>query len=136
MRAHEVAHVLHHAQHRDADALEHLRAAQGIAHRDLLRRGHDDGGADMYRLGERELRVARPRRQVHEKVVELSPVHVLHELPDHLHNDGAAPDGRESRSTMSASDMSFTPWASSGWILPLRTSGFWSTPIIRGMFGP
>jgi len=41
-----------------------------------------------------------------------------------------------SRSTMSASDMSFTPWASSGWILPPRTSGFWSTPIIRGMFGP
>src|SRR2546426_895729 len=28
-----------------------------------------------------------------------------------------------SRSTMSASDMSFTPWASSGWILPPRTSG-------------
>src|SRR5438046_10728789 len=94
MGAHEVAHVLHYTQHRNTDALEHLRAAQGIAHRDLLRRGHDDGGADMYRLRERELRVACPRWQVHEKVVELSPVHVLHELPDHLHDDGAAPDGR------------------------------------------
>src|SRR5947207_14949254 len=94
MGAHEVAHVLHYTQHRNTDALEHLRAAQGIAHRDLLRRGHDDGGADMYRLRERELRVACPRWQVHEKVVELSPVHILHELPDHLHDDGAAPDGR------------------------------------------
>src|SRR5947199_348822 len=74
MGAHEVAHVLHYTQHRNTDALEHLRAAQGIAHRDLLRRGHDDGGADMYRLRERELRGACPRWQVAEKAVELSPV--------------------------------------------------------------
>src|SRR5205807_10091813 len=94
MGAHEVAHVLHHTQHRNTDALEHLRAAQGIAHRDLLRRGHDDGGADMYRMRERVMRVACTRWQVQEKVVELSPVHILHELPDHLHDDGAAPDGR------------------------------------------
>ena len=42
----------------------------------------------------------------------------------------------ESRSTMKPSDISFTPWASSGWILPPRTSGFRSTPIMRGMLGP
>ena len=29
-----------------------------------------------------------------------------------------------SRSTISPSDMSFTPWAWSGWIRPPRTSGF------------
>src|SRR5207302_686256 len=71
--AHEVAHIFDYPQHRDADPLEHLRAAQGIPHRHLLRRGDDDRGADVHRLGERQLRVARPRRQVHEKVVELSP---------------------------------------------------------------
>src|SRR5947207_15963374 len=91
--AHEVAHVFDHAQHRDADALEHLRAAQRIPHRHFLRRGDDDRGADVHGLGERQLRVARPRRQVPEKVVELSPVHVFHELLDHLHDDRPTPDG-------------------------------------------
>jgi len=32
---------------RHAHALEHLRAAQGVAHGDFLRGGDDDGGADL-----------------------------------------------------------------------------------------
>src|SRR5439155_1369863 len=69
------------------------RAAQRIAHRHFLRRGDDDRGADVHRLGERELCVAGPGRQVHEKVVELSPIHILHELLNHLHDDRPTPDG-------------------------------------------
>ncbi len=41
-----------------------------------------------------------------------------------------------SRSTMKPSDMSFTPWLSSGSILPPRTAGLRSAPIMRGMLGP
>ena len=41
-----------------------------------------------------------------------------------------------SRSTRKPSDMSFTPCASSGWILPPITGGFSNTPNMRGMLGP
>jgi len=120
----------------DADPLEHLRAAQGIAHRHFLRCGDDDRGTDVHRLGERELRVARPRRQVHQKVVQLAPVNVLHELSDHLHDDGPAPDRRRVPFDDERERHELHAVGSSGWIFPPRTSGFWSAPIIRGMFGP
>src|SRR3989442_2082565 len=45
---------LDHTDHRDADALEHLGAAQAVAHGDLLGRGHDDGATDVERLGDRK----------------------------------------------------------------------------------
>ena len=41
-----------------------------------------------------------------------------------------------SRSTMKPSDISLTPCAWSGWILPPVTGGFSSTPNMRGMLGP
>src|SRR3989441_11418974 len=87
VRADEVAHVLDHAEHRDADPLEHLRAAQAVPHRDLLRGRHDERAADVHRLRERQLRVACAGREVHEEVVERAPVHVAHELPDHLRSE-------------------------------------------------
>src|SRR5204863_5288491 len=93
-RAHEVAHVLDHTDHRHADALEHFGAAQTVADGHLLRRGHDDGAADVERLGERQLGVAGAGREIDQEVVELAPLHVPHELLDHLHDDGTAPDRR------------------------------------------
>jgi len=41
-----------------------------------------------------------------------------------------------SRSTRNPNDMSFTPWASSGWIRPPNTGGRSNTPNMRGMLGP
>ena len=94
VRADEIAHVLDHAQHRDADPLEHLGAPEGVAHRHFLRRGDDDRPAQVNALHQRQLGVARARRQVYEEVVQLTPLHVPQELLDHLHDDGAAPDRR------------------------------------------
>src|SRR5206468_10521899 len=78
----------------DANALERLGAAQRIADRHLLRRRHDQRAVEPYDLREGQLRVAGPRRQVDEKIIQLAPRDVVHELRDNLHDDRAAPDRR------------------------------------------
>src|SRR5206468_4934145 len=56
----------------DANALERLGAAQRIADRHLLRRRHDQRAVEPYDLREGQLRVAGPRRQVDEKIIQLA----------------------------------------------------------------
>jgi len=94
LRRLEVRHVLDDAEHRDADAAEHHRAAQRVADGDLLRRGHDDRAGDARRLHQRELRVAGARGHVDEEDIELPPRDVAEELRDDLHHDRPAPDRR------------------------------------------
>ena len=92
MRADEVTHVLDDADHGDADALEHLRATQRIPHGHLLGRRDDQRAVEAHDLRQRQLCVACPRRQVDEKILQLAPRDVVHELPDDLHDDRAAPN--------------------------------------------
>ncbi|KEY71166.1 hypothetical protein S7711_02280 [Stachybotrys chartarum IBT 7711] len=102
VRAHEPAHVLHHAQHPDARLLAEveLLAHVGCAHG--LRGGDDDGPGDLpgarglalQRLSEGDVLVAGPRRRVDEQVVRVLPQHVLDELPYHSRLLGPAPHHR------------------------------------------
>jgi len=88
------AHVLGHAEDRDADLLEHRRAAQGDGDRRGLRGGHDDRAAEGHRLGDGKLGVARAGGQVDQQHVEFAPPDVRGELRDGLHDHRAAPDDR------------------------------------------
>ena len=92
LRVHERAHVLDDTDDGHAHALEHAPAAQRVAHRHLLRSRHDDRAGHLSGLDQGELRVTGPRRQVHDEVVELAPVHIAQKLLDDLHDDGTAPD--------------------------------------------
>lgn len=59
-----------------------------------LRRGDDHRPIDVCRgqvLDDREVLVRRPRRGVHNEVVNLSPVHVAEELLDHACKEESAP---------------------------------------------
>src|SRR5919108_589779 len=70
----ERAHVLHHAQHRHTDPLEHARATKCVTHGELLGRSHNDGARYVRRLNQRELRITRTRREVDNEVVQGPPI--------------------------------------------------------------
>ena len=55
VRADMQAHVLDHAEHRDADLLEHLQALARIDQRDVLRRGDDHRAGDRHVLRQGQL---------------------------------------------------------------------------------
>ena len=90
----EGAHILDDSEHRHADPFEHFGALERVAHRHLLRRRHDHRARYRDGLDQRELGVPGARRHVHQEIVELAPVDIPQELLNHLHDDGAAPDGR------------------------------------------
>ena len=70
----------------------HRQRLLDVDHRHLLRRRHHHRAGDRQELRQRELRVAGPRRQVDDQVVELAPVHVLDELLQELVDHRPAPD--------------------------------------------
>ena len=69
-------HVLDDAQHRHLDFLEHLQRFLGIQRGDVLRRGDDDRPGHRDLLRQRQLDVARPRRQVDQQVIQVAPVDI------------------------------------------------------------
>jgi hypothetical protein len=71
-----------------------LRPLARVDERDVLRRGDDHRARHGHLLRERELDVARARRQVHHQVVELAPARVLEQLLERLRHHRAAPDHR------------------------------------------
>ena len=87
-------HVLHDAQHRDLDLLEHLEPLAGVEQGDVLGRGDDDGAGDRDLLGQGQLGVAGARGQVDHQIVEVGPVGVVEQLLQGLGDHGAAPDHR------------------------------------------
>ncbi|MCY1361370.1 hypothetical protein D9M69_480350 [compost metagenome] len=92
VRADVHRHVLHDAQDRHADLLEHLDALARVEQRDVLRRGDDHRARHRHALAQRELDVAGARRHVDDQVVEVFPVGLAQQLLERLRGHGAAPD--------------------------------------------
>ena len=90
--AHVEGHVLDEAEDRHLQGAEHVDGLVDVDQRDVLRRAHDDGPGDGHELREAQRHVARARRQVHDQVVELAPVHVAEELLDRRVHDRTAHD--------------------------------------------
>ena len=84
--------ILHHAHHVEVQLANHVDAALGVQHRQVL------GGADHHEpvhgqgLHHRQRRVRGAGRQVDHQVVQFVPLGVLEELVDGVVNHRAAPD--------------------------------------------
>ena len=89
-----MGHVLDEAEGGDVHLPEHVEAFARVDEGDVLGRGDDDGAGQRDPLGERELHVSRPRRQVHQEEVLLAPAHAGQQLVDRLHDHRSPPDGR------------------------------------------
>jgi hypothetical protein len=92
--AHVHRHVLDDAQYRHLHLLEHAQRAARVQQRDVLRRGDDDRGGDRHALRQRELDVARARRQVDHQVIEVLPQRGGEQLLQVLGGHRPAPDRR------------------------------------------
>ena len=92
--AHEHAHVLDDAEHRDFDPLEHLEALARVGEGDVLGGGDDDRAAHRDALREGELDVPGAGRQVDDEIVHRAPVGVPQELLQSLGDHRPAPDHR------------------------------------------
>src|SRR5690606_28752307 len=68
------AHVLHDAEHRHFDLLEHAQALARIEQRDVLRGRDDHGAAQGHALRKRELRVAGTGWHVDDQIIEIAPL--------------------------------------------------------------
>src|SRR5581483_803767 len=90
----EVTHVLHQADDFDLHLAEHLDGLARVLQRNVTGGGDHDRAGNRDGLDERDSHVAGSRRQVNNQVVELSPVHALQKLADHLVQHGATPDQR------------------------------------------
>ena len=92
--AHEHAHVLDDAEHRDLDPLEHPETLAGVGEGHVLGRGDDDRAAHRDALGEGELNVPGARRKVDDEVVDGAPVGVPKKLLEGLGHHRPPPDHR------------------------------------------
>ena len=88
------AHILNHAEDRDADLLKHLQALAGVEQGDVLRCGDDDGAGDRHLLRQRQLDIAGAGRHVDDQVIEVTPVGLFQQLRQRLRHDRAAPHHR------------------------------------------
>ena len=94
LRATEDRHILHHAQDRHRDLPEHGNPLHGIFESDILRRRHDDGAIELDLLGDRQLRIPRPWRQVQDQYVQTAPFDFVQELLQGFHDHQTAPHDR------------------------------------------
>src|SRR5512141_504474 len=82
MRAHEVAHVLDHADHFYLHLAEHLDGLARVLQRYVARRGDHDRSRHRHGLHQRDHDVSRAWRQIDDQVIEFSPLHLREELLD------------------------------------------------------
>ena len=94
LRAKEDGHILHHAQDRHRHLPEHGDAFHRILESDILRRGHNDRPIQLDLLRDRQLRIARPRREVQDQDVQTAPLDLVQELLQRLHDHETAPHDR------------------------------------------
>ena len=94
IRGGEITHVLHNAKNGHVDFLEHRDALAHDAERRFLGRGDNHSSVQWHGLAERELGIARTRRQIHKQKIKLAPVHLENELLDGFHDHRPAPNDR------------------------------------------
>jgi hypothetical protein len=94
VRAHEMTHVLDHADRRDVQLLVHRDRPAAVRQRYLLRRRHHDRARDRDGLAEGERDVAGARRHVDDEVVEIDPPRLAKELLERAVEHRSPPDDR------------------------------------------
>src|SRR6185437_12657931 len=99
LRAEEVAHVLHDAEDRNLDALEHRDALARVDQRQILGRRDDHGARKRHALRDAELNITRARRHVDYEDVEIAgaagPIGFAQHLAESRDDHRSAPyDGR------------------------------------------
>ena len=94
IRRGEVAHIFHDAEDGHIHALKHRNAFAHHAERGFLRGGDNHAAIKRHRLAQRELCIARARRQIDQQIIQRAPVHLHHKLLDGFHNHRPAPDDR------------------------------------------
>ena len=90
--ADELAHVFNESQHRGLERREHVQRLAGIDQSHVLRGANDDGTGQLRLGAERQLNVARPRRQVDQQNVKLAPFDLSHHLLQRPHQHRTPPD--------------------------------------------
>lgn len=87
LRAGKVGHIAHHPEDGDVHFLEHAKAADGVAQRDILWGGYDYGAIYDDLLPDCQLHVTGPRRQVQDQHIQRAPgdgmEKLVHSLGDH-----------------------------------------------------
>ena len=92
MAADKLTHVFDDTQNSDVYLFEHGDSTTSVEQRHRLWGRDNDSSVCLYQLRERQLCVTGTRRQIDNKIVELTPVHVVQELLDRLAEHWAAPD--------------------------------------------
>src|SRR5208283_5207552 len=94
VRADEVAHVLYDAKDVHLHLPEHLDGFARVLQRNVARRSDHDGASQRHGLDQRDHNIARARRQIHNEVVEQSPLHLAEKLLDDGMQHGTTPNQR------------------------------------------
>ena len=94
VRAQDIAHVFHKAQHGNVHHIGHVHGLGDDQAHQLLRAGHYDDAVHRQRLEHRQRYVARARGHVHKQEIHILPDDLLPELLDGARNDGPAPHDR------------------------------------------
>ena len=94
VRADVRAHVLDDAEDGHFHLLEHAQALACIEQCDVLWGRDDHGPTHRHTLRQRELRIARARRHVHDQIVEIAPARRFEQLHQRLRDHRSSPDHR------------------------------------------
>ena len=94
MGADKVGHVFNDSQDLHTHLAKHEYGLPRILKRDILWRADHYGSHQRHSLRQGELHIPCARRQVHQKVVQLSPINLPHKLSDHAMKHGPPPDQR------------------------------------------
>ena len=94
IRAMEGRHVLNQAQDRRLKRVKHVNRLTRVDQRHVLRSRYNNSARHVGLLAERQLNIARPRRQVDQQHVQLTPVHLTEHLLQRTHQHRTPPDHR------------------------------------------
>ena len=92
VRSREAGHVLHHSEDRNPQLLEHPDGPPGVILGHFLGRADHDRPGEGEELGQGERNVTRAGGEVHDQVVQFSPVALEGELTECSMGHGATPD--------------------------------------------
>ena len=76
----KVAHILHQPQHGDLDVVEHIAAPDDVGQGHGLGRGDQHRTGRLDKIGQGDQHITRPWRDIHDDIVQLSPVNIPQKL--------------------------------------------------------
>src|SRR5579864_8548597 len=82
VRADEVTHVFYHAHQIDLHLAEHFDGFASVLQRNIRRRRNHNRSGERNGLNQRKGNVSSARRQIHDQIIELSPLYRAEKLLD------------------------------------------------------